>query len=55
MDSKKLRQTLELGEFVDIIDRYAKEERRSRASMVKQLIAEALKVRREKEEKEKIG
>lgn len=47
--NKPIRQTIDLTEFVVIIDRYAKQERRSRAQMVLTLLSEAIEARNNKE------
>ncbi len=52
---KRVRQTIDLTEFVAIIDRYAKQERRSRAQMVLQLLSEAIVARKKQENDEIMG
>ena len=47
----KTRQTIDLTEFVTVIDRYAKQERRNRAQMIRVLLAEAIESRRQEENK----
>lgn len=53
--SKRIKQTIDLTEFIVEIDRLAKSERRTRLAMVQTLIDEALATRRKQLNDDLIG